>query len=483
MVVTNALKASLCVLFVLLLPAAALAIDPVFSVQVTSVKSTILLNEMAEFTVSVENLDTQTRTYIISSPEIIGWDIHTDPRSAYLVSLAPGETKDVDVLVRPVSGQSGHFNLQLTITERASGATNTKMLTVDIVPRYGQGKQYEPALTLDIIADDELDPREQGVVKVRVRNMVPRELADVAITIRSALFEDTALVTLKAHEERTQVFLIPFDPLQDPMDDLISAEAVLGENNKTYRWTADKHPYSIAAYASLDKQESEIAGFLRAERTYTFSNDGNVPKQVNFQYVMPLMKDWFSSLSERSSVERIDGERYRVVSFELGPQQSREIRVMSNYRSLFWMALFAIIVLILYYQLRSPVIIRKGAISLDRKHDGMSEIKISLYVKNRTGTDFEKIQVQDRIPHLTQIDKEFHVGTIKPENIVRLDKKHSMVRYVINHLEPFEERIITYKIKSRLTMIGGLTLPSGVVKFRTRNKRVRSSYSNRVILS
>ncbi len=481
-VATNALKGS-GILLMLIILCSAPALAASFSVKVTPVKDRIFLNGVAQYTLEITNRDAVERSYLISSPETIGWDIYTKPRSAYLVTVGPNTFKEVDIYVRSQKEQSGHFNLRVTVTNQKTGASLSNIFTVDVLPELGEGPQYEPAVSMELIADDEFDPRQRAVIKVRIKNLVPRKLKNVAININSDLFQDSAVITLEPMQDRTQVFFADIDRLQEPRQDILRAEAVLGESGRTYRWHSENKVYSIKAYADIERTESTRRTFLRSATTYDFVNNGNVPETVNFQYPMPLVKDLFSSVSVRSSVQRINGERYRAVAFELSPEETAQLTVASNYRSLFYLALLTAAYLVLYMIFRAPIIIRKGAISLDRKHDGMSEVKISIYLKNRTQHDFEKLTVIDRIPHLTEMAKDFSIGTIQPAHISTLDKKHSMVKYNIAHLESFEERIITYKIKSRLTMIGGLTLPSAVLKYRTRRKRVRSTYSNRVILS
>ena len=49
-------------------------------------------------------------------------------------------------------------------------------------------------------------------------------------------------------------------------------------------------------------------------------------------------------------------------------------------------------------------------------------------------------------------------------------------------VEPYEERIITYKIKSKLSIVGGLTLPAAYLKYKPRNGREQIILSNKYSL-
>ena len=63
-----------------------------------------------------------------------------------------------------------------------------------------------------------------------------------------------------------------------------------------------------------------------------------------------------------------------------------------------------------------------------------------------------------QMPHM-DIKKEFAEGTLKPSRILQHHKKGLIVKWNIASLDAFEERIISYKIKSKLSILGTLTLP------------------------
>jgi hypothetical protein len=43
------------------------------------------------------------------------------------------------------------------------------------------------------------------------------------------------------------------------------------------------------------------------------------------------------------------------------------------------------------------------------------------------------------------------------------------VKWELEALEPLEERIITYKLKTKIIIVGGLTLPRARIKFKTKD--------------
>lgn len=67
--------------------------------------------------------------------------------------------------------------------------------------------------------------------------------------------------------------------------------------------------------------------------------------------------------------------------------------------------------------------------------------------------------------------------TLRPVNIVKHDRKGTIVKWSIEKMAPGEQRIITYKIKSKLSILGGVTLPVAVAKFDAAGRK-RTTSSN-----
>jgi hypothetical protein len=137
---------------------------------------------------------------------------------------------------------------------------------------------------------------------------------------------------------------------------------------------------------------------------------------------------------------------------------------------------------ILYYGFRSPLIIHKSVVSISLKEDSLSEMKVLLHVKNRTRKVFDNIVVLDKIPKITEIGKEFTLGTLRPTKIMNNEKKGTIARWDIKSLDSYEERVLTYKLYTNLTIVGGLTLPISILKFSSKSGREKKIVSNKVKL-
>jgi len=129
--------------------------------------------------------------------------------------------------------------------------------------------------------------------------------------------------------------------------------------------------------------------------------------------------------------------------------------------------------------LRSKINVSKRAEAIELEEGGISKIKITLNIKNRTGKKLEHIKVIEKIPNIAELIKEDYLGTLKPSKILQHDIKGMLLKWDIDELEGYEERMITYKIKSKLSIIGHMSLNPAVVKFKNPNGKITITHSNR----
>ena len=163
------------------------------------------------------------------------------------------------------------------------------------------------------------------------------------------------------------------------------------------------------------------------------------------------------------------------------PGESYSLTVVVSYRPIVYLIIALVVLITLYYLLRSPLVVRKSVSSIKTKEGSLSELKVLLHIKNRTKRNYEDLIVLDRIPKITEIGKEFEIGTIRPTKIMTHEKKGTIAKWEMNSLDSYEERVIAYKLYSNLNILGGLTLPIALLKYRIRGKEKKAS-SNKIKL-
>ena len=150
-----------------------------------------------------------------------------------------------------------------------------------------------------------------------------------------------------------------------------------------------------------------------------------------------------------------------------------------NFRLLAILAAILVASVVLYFVFRSPLILQKEAQIRGSSSDGVSELRIRLHVKNRSARSVNSLHVVDKVTSMADVVKEASLGTLQPSKIVRKPGHGTLVRWDIDSLDSFEERIITYTVKTKLKLIGDVYLPAAKVKF-DHAGRERTAYSNEV---
>ena len=103
-----------------------------------------------------------------------------------------------------------------------------------------------------------------------------------------------------------------------------------------------------------------------------------------------------------------------------------------------------------------------------------------IHIKNRTNKMFNDLIILDRIPKITEIGRGFEIGTVKPTKVMYHPAKGTIAKWEITSIDSFEERVIGYKLQTTMNIIGGLTLPLAILKYRAANGHEKAASSNRI---
>jgi len=480
-------KILLLFLLIVVLTAPAHAVDT-FATSIRSIDSEIYSDETAAFDLEITNLNDEERDYIISFPDSVNWDARTDPRAGYITIVPAGEKKKVKLLITPLRARPGQHNVLVYIKSRHDGSKKTRTIVLDVYDANDPRREYTPSIITSVIMDKKIDPKDRVVIKVKLKNLIPRELKGVSLKIASQntnIISDSAIIDLKPSDEVNNVFFADLDQFQKPLTDTLKVSVSYFDKiyNRTFAWESDPVKFEILSYSTIAMTESEDKSFLRKENKYHLTNLGNIDKEHVFRMEISAIEDLFTGFTPKgSAILREDGKRLRVWILKINPNETIDIKAVSNYRIVFYLVIIIIIVIVSYHILRSPILVKKTAVSLKKNQGGVSDIKIRVYVRNRSGKPYEDIRIIDKIPHIAEVGEEFHIGTIKPSEIIKRSRAATIIKWNLSHLEPFEERLITYIVKSKLMIIGSLKIPSCVVRYKATNGKIKSVYSNIVFL-
>jgi len=220
---------------------------------------------------------------------------------------------------------------------------------------------------------------------------------------------------------------------------------------------------------------SEERIYLKVFKTLTVRNAGNVR---NTQIVKDPVSLWMLPLirSEGRSIKE-EGQRYLVWEVALNPNESVNIPLIINYRFIAYVLAALLLFGGFYFYVQSPLSVQKTAITARSDEGTLSEIKITLELKNHSKKPIRNVVVTDIIPGIANIDKSLELGTLKPQE-TKQTREGTKVTWSLMELDAHEHRLITYKIKAKLNILGTFSLPRASVEFQRKKGRSKKAYSN-----
>ena len=287
----------------------------------------------------------------------------------------------------------------------------------------------------------------------------------------------TETVTLESLSSRVVrvPLLLPSDtpPQQDELHIIFSV-------NETVLQPVLREAYTIPQHTELFiSNKDERSNFLQYTTVITYMNTGNVPTPHNVTLPSHFFESIFTRTNAEHSYTTRDGQRMLIATFSIPPGESKELKIIKDYRPPVIASIVILILLALYFFFKGAIKVNKQATILSYREGGISEIKITLHILNKTNKEFNQVQIKDILPSLAQLSKD-GMGILKPTEVQHL-KRGTKLSWNLHKLEPKDERIITYKIRTRLTILGGFILTKAQLtyhddkgnKFVAESKRVR----------
>jgi len=451
-----------------------------FSVDYEAVKDNVVYMEPAEFYISITNNQNFNDQFKISFGINPKWSIQIIPPKDSYPTINKDETKKIKVSIMAVSEMPPSlYRIPIIVKSLKTGLS--EKIYAPIYLKSGKlAGEYPPTVTANANIPDKVNPKETIRITVDLRNRNKLNITEMKIKLSSIVINKEVMISIGPLEEKTIIITHQFDPLEPPKKDTVTLNLYVDENSIR---TIEDIPIEIIAYSDIVESSELAKSFLKTEKKITYTNDGNVNKQETLKIEMGFFKDIVTSTSQKTYVLKEDGKRYRALDINLKPGVQTKIIVVQNFRLLAAIITLAIIFTILYYVFRSPIVVKKQAVVLNTKDGGIINMKIMMNVSNRTPKVIKSVVIIDRVPNIADIEKEFQIGTLKPDKIISHDKGSNIIKWNIEFLEKYEERIITYKIKSKLGILGGFKLPPAVIKYENEKGKDVITHSNGVSLS
>ncbi|PIN73969.1 hypothetical protein COV20_02545 [Candidatus Woesearchaeota archaeon CG10_big_fil_rev_8_21_14_0_10_45_16] len=431
-------------------------------------------SETATYSLSItntESLKQRYTTYSLQSGQ--GWIVDTKPLKDKIIELAGGQSYTTTLQVRPLENMApGIYYLDLSV-ESDLGEKHRENIKVYLSPE--QPFDYLPSITAKVDMDERIVPGQPLSIKLFLDNKNPLDLKNLVIKLQSDIseFSKEVMVDLPPLQQKTVEFTVMPDQFQQPKDYFLF---FVFERNDQVVKIVEKRVEVQEIITPFEKSEETQSDFLRTFVALNIHNGGNVK---NTQTVVIPVSLWQSLFSHGDDLlkMKIDSQRYLSWEESLSPDESVVVYYTTSYRSLLYLLIALVIFLSFYFYVQSPITVSKSAVTTKSDEDGaLSEIKITIEVRNKTKKPIKNVDITDMVPAIANVKKSLELGTLKPQEV-----KHSLqgtkVKWSLAEIDGHEHRLITYKVRAKLNIVGMFSLPRAVVEFGEK-KRKSKAYSN-----
>jgi len=448
-----------------------------YEIRLTPVQSAILPNESAIYTVSISNFDNaeqQFQSYTFNNK----WILQFDPG----VLSVPGKSlREFTLYIKPKT-TVGYGTEGVTILFK--NLNDKLIIQEDAIVHVGDpnrpGGSYVPSVQLLTTLPESVDPRKPLTLTFNYRNRNALNLPEVQMEIYSPIFQRTYVTSIEPLAERSEQQVFELDPYlasgEYPLRiRMIYKNVTINEMTKTF---------SVAAITDIREDAGEEKRLFRSVTTLSLENKGNVLTEYQTRLPTSLFRMPFSSVTPTTTTQKIAGERYYVWNVKLLPEEKVTLVRVENYRLAVIIIVLVLVLVLGYYLFRSPIYAVKETIvqRIDTEHtQGIAgAAKIRIFLKNRSGKQLTNVSVIDRVSTIVSYVPQQSLGSISPTKVVTSENKGTILKWELDFLEPYEERILTYNVNSKLPIIGKMTLPAAKVMYQTKHGKERVQYTGSV---
>lgn len=448
-----------------------------FEVKAAPIKDRIVVDDVAEFNLTIQNNLQSEEEFTIKKTGYPFWDQYTKPlQNPITVRVPGGESATILLYVAPLHITSvDTYTLEIGVEMERLKEEIKAPITVAIISTEPLIGGYIPTvLGSASVVPEMIDPRNEFIIRINLNNQNVINYSNLTVRIESSLFRDELYYALGPKEEKTFEVRKKIDSMTPPQAGQLEL-TVLKDDRVIV--TPALREFSVAEYIVKEDLRKEEA-ILRTRTGIKITSNNPDYRGLTKIQTSPI-RNLFLSTEPRARTLKENDKFYLVWDIKLGSGNSMSIYVTENYRPLVVIIALIIIAIVLYFLFRSPLVVRKSIANVGMSEGGISEAKVVVRVKNRSPKAISTIEVIDNVPHIANVEKELSIGSMQPHAILQHPKKGIMIKWNIESIEPGDERVLSYKMKSRLSILGEFNLPAATARTKIGNKVIITN-SNRV---
>lgn len=394
--------------------------------------------------------------------KIVGDDFAVYPFSEFaaLIKAEPAQVKldaeeSAEVIITIETLDTAKVNTRYTTKIKVSSLINPEQKTLfDLNTLVVSAKDVIEIIPL---LPEKIKPGEEVRVPIKLKNRAYIPLTNLELYASSDVPEIAQKKTFNIKER---------EEVNETMNMLFGKNTLPGYhtlNIKVYQNDEIKGSFTQDVYILPRDDVTERIdierGFLSWLTAITKKNEGNIASEQKVETHYTLWKRVFTTTQPKAKKE--DGKY--VWRFTLQPGEEAKIEILTNYRPvLYGIIIIAIFIAGMLWHIERSVVLKKRIFRVKEDTQGISEFKILLHLRNGSKGILRDVKVLDILPFVVSHTNDF--GTLKPTTIQKGKKSVRMV-WEIGDLQPKEERVLSYKVHSKMDLLGEVRLPAAIVQF------------------
>jgi hypothetical protein len=419
----------------------------------------------------VKNNLAMTDTFYISA-----WPTYWVNMPKYSMNLNSGEATNITIILNPPKDvEEGIRAYTITVTSIGSNASASKQIFFDIV-------RPSNVFISDVeINKQNLNPSEVLNFKPIITSIDKKQLTEIIVTTK--ILKDDNIIqvfenTLSVAPLNTETLSYDFNIKTTNAPGEYIIDTIL--KNKLNKVVDEKKvTFNVLSVHKIDEEKKTENEFLHSTVTIVVINNGNVVES-NFYVTesLPMFSKnfFYPKIEPTSQEEKQNRIVYKWLINELAPTEKVVIGYQLRFTNVVVISCILIIAVVWIIWLFFRPALKKSCVGLLLKD---KEITISLYLKNKGRKPLNDINVVDYVPPLAVLIKKF--DTLEPK-ITRKVTGTELV-WKIKELNPKEERVLTYRIKPIIEVVGDLKLPKAYLVYKSKIGKKSRVLSKRMVVT
>jgi hypothetical protein len=235
--------------------------------------------------------------------------------------------------------------------------------------------------------------------------------------------------------------------------------------------------FVVQQFEKPTAQKTVKYGILTQDIFLKVRNDGNAQVNASTSETIPVFLRTFITTVDKPDSEQTIGNNviYTWTLYNLQPGEERTIEYQINMWQIVTISVLVIIaVAYAFTQVFTIAIVKKH--KLFGPIAGGKEIAITLEVRNRTRHIIRDVYVRDFLPSFATVVEKFE--TVKPS--IRKVAGGTEIVWKLDNLRSMDERVLTYRIKPTMEILGEIKLPKAIIKYSDKKKQLKKVISKSV---